>query len=509
MYGGGARLLCNIIIALLCPRDDCAAAYDTMSIRENTMRHREIATGARSSRPSEGSHVPSEIVSGTRVNESAPIVVPPRTASLARLRRNHADPDPPSWSADPRPSGDVKRILVYSHDTFGLGNIKRMLDISKYLVSAYSDVSVLIISGSPVMHAFRIPAKIDYIKLPCLSRTLGGDYEVKFLGVSYDELIRLRTTLITSAMLDFSPDLILVDKKPFGVSNELSPALRLLHSRGARPKVVLLLRDILDKPETTTAVWERNHYHQAVRWFYDRILVVGSREVFDLATEYKFPVSSESKVQFCGYLRRERGSQTRQQIRSELGVHDEPLVLVTTGGGQDGYELMACYIQGLAHLPKGSKVRTLLICGPEMAESNRRRIRTLAAGYPGVTIQEFSNDMMGCMDAADLVVSMAGYNTVCEILSVRKRAVVVPRAKPVQEQWIRAERMARLGLLRAIHPDELTPGKLMRAVLGELNAGERGESRPYEVDLDGMSRVAASLHGLLHNSAPTAVAAIR
>lgn len=487
------------------------------------MRDRDVAPGARSSRPSEGRHVPNEIVSvargnGTRADAdapaadadgAAPIVDPPRTASLARMRPNHADPEPPSWARDVRPGADAKRILVYSHDTFGLGNIKRMLDISKYLVAAYSDVSVLIISGSPVLHAFRIPPKIDYIKLPCLTRTLDGVYDVKFLGVSYDELIRLRSTLITSTMLDFSPDLILVDKKPFGVSNELSPALRLLHSRGARAKVVLLLRDILDKPETTTAVWERNQYHEAVRWFYDKILVVGSREIFDLAAEYKFPVSSESKVQFCGYLRRERGLQTRKQIRGSLGVHDEPLVLVTGGGGEDGYELMTCYVQGLAQLPKGSKIKTLLICGPEMSESNRRRIRAAAAGYPGVTIQEFNNDMMGCMDAADLVVSMAGYNTICEILSVRKRAVVVPRARPVQEQWIRAERMARLGLLRAIHPDEVTPGKLMRTVVEELNGDNRGKSKPYEVDLDGMSRVAASLYGLLDNSAPAALAAVR
>ena len=402
----------------------------------------------------------------------------------------------------------MKRILVYSHDTFGLGNIKRMLDISKHLVATYDDVSVLIISGSPIVHAFRIPAKIDYIKLPCLVRTLDGLYDVKFLGLGYEETVRLRTTLITSAMLDFSPDLILVDKKPFGVSNELSPALRLLHSRGALPKVVLLLRDILDNPETTTTVWERNRYHEAVRCFYDRILVVGSPEIFDLAAEYKFPVSSEAKVRFCGYLRRDCSSCTREQIRSELGVHDEPLVLVTSGGGEDGYQLAASYVEGLEHVPTGTNVKTLLICGPEMSESNRRRIRSAATAYRGLTVQEFNNDIMGCMDAADLVVSMAGYNTVCEILTLHKPAIVVPRVRPVQEQWIRAERMARLGLLRTIHPDELTAGRLMHAVMEELNGSDRGKSRPYEVDLDGMSRVAASLYGLLHDNAPAAVAAM-
>src|SRR5256886_15662081 len=113
-----------------------------------------------------------------------------------------------------------------------------------------------------------------------------------------------------------------------------------------------------------------------------------------------------------------------------------------------------------------------------MSEQNRRRIR-LAAAHPGLVIQEFNNDMMGCIDAADLVVSMAGYNTICEILSLRKRAIVVPRVRPVQEQWMRAERLAQLGVLRSLHPDHVTPTKLISAVTEELNAdhGDRKSTR--------------------------------
>src|SRR5205814_4441799 len=311
----------------------------------------------------------------------------PLTPGVAQVLQSRTDRDPRLPSAETCESAHLKRILVYSHDTFGLGNIKRMLEISKHLVATYSDVSVLIISGSPMVHAFRISPRIDYIKLPCLTRTLDGVYDVKFLGLRYDDTIRLRATLITNARLDFAPDLILVDKKPFGVSNELAPGLRLLHGRGALPKVVLLLRDILDDQETTTATWERNRYHDAVRSFYDRILVVGSPEIFNLATEYKFPASSGSKLQFCGYLRRDRGLRTREQIRGELGVHDEHLVLVTGGGGEDGYQLLANYVHGLSHLPRGMKIRTLLICaGNVRAESapHPPRRGPTGTGDPGV-----------------------------------------------------------------------------------------------------------------------------
>ena len=403
-----------------------------------------------------------------------------------------------------RDGGSLRKILVYSHDTFGLGNIRRMLDISKHLVATNSNVSILIISGSPMVHAFRAAPRIDYIKLPCLVRTSNGGYGVKCLGLGYEAIIRMRTSLITATMRDYSPDLILVDKKPFGVANELLPGLRLLRDRVNPPKVVLLLRDILDSPEATTETWERNRYHEAVKHYYDQILVVGSPEVFDLASEYKFPDSSRTKVRFCGYLRREGGSRTRDEIRDQLGVQDHRLVLVTAGGGEDGFHLLANYVQGFESVSDEAMIKTLLVCGPEMSEPHRNRIHA-AASHPDLVVSNFTDDMMGCIDAADLVVSMGGYNTICEVLSLRKRAIIVPRVRPVQEQWIRAERMAQLGLLRTIHPDVMTPTELLGAVICELNGDPETSQKAFEVDLNGMSRVAGCVLSLLNgdNAAKT------
>ena len=176
----------------------------------------------------------------------------------------------------------MKRVLVYSHDTFGLGNIRRMLEISRHLVESDPEISVLIITGSPMLHAFRIPARIDYVKLPCLSRTLQGGYASKYLDLSIDEAVRLRANVIRSAVLEFRPDLVLVDKKPFGVKDELADVLEPLTARGRRPRLVLLLRDILDSPEATTPVWRKNRYYEAISAYYDEVLVVGTPEVLSL-----------------------------------------------------------------------------------------------------------------------------------------------------------------------------------------------------------------------------------
>jgi predicted glycosyltransferase len=391
----------------------------------------------------------------------------------------------------------MKRILVYSHDTFGLGNIRRMLEISKHLAAADPDVSILIVSGSPMLHAFRIPERIDYIKLPCLARTTRGGYEVKFLQSSFDDIIRLRANIILSAVLDFAPDLILVDKKPFGVGNELAPVFDLVRRRLQRPKMVLLLRDILDSPEATSQVWKKNAYYEAIQRYYDQVLVVGSPDVFDLGREYRFPPETRAKVRYCGYIKRSRGLVSRAETRIKYEVADEPMVLVTPGGGEDGYQLVSNYLMGLRERAPGRAIKSILVCGPEMQAHHRDEIKALAEQCSGVRLLDFSDDMASLMEAADLVVCMGGYNTICELLTLKKHAVIVPRVKPVQEQWIRADRLARKGVFRALHPDDLTPRKLMSLVLDELASNNVHSSLLYQVDMDGLDKIQASVAELL------------
>ncbi len=386
----------------------------------------------------------------------------------------------------------MKKILVYSHDTYGLGNIRRMLELSAHLVDNDPNVCVLILSGSPMLHAFRIPARIDYVKLPCLTRTRSGGYAVKFLELDYDEMVRMRRNLILNAFVDFDPDVLLVDKKPLGISDELAPTLEMARRRSHRTRVALVLRDILDAPEATATVWRRNNYHDVIRDSYDQVLVLGSQNVFDVNREYEFPEETRRKVRFCGYVGRQRGRGFREQTRTELGVGPaDKLVLVTVGGGDDGDRLISCYIDAWKRDPVMSRsdVKTLLVCGPEMNEVNRRHIVSIADD-PRLIVRDFSNDMMTCMDAADLVISMGGYNTVCELLTLAKPAIIVPRVRPSQEQWIRADRMAGMGLFTTIHPDSLQPSVLAGAIAQRIGSLDAGLVAPTPaIDLRGLSRV--------------------
>ncbi|WP_210407331.1 glycosyltransferase family protein [Hydrocoleum sp. CS-953] len=394
--------------------------------------------------------------------------------------------------------------MVYSHDTYGLGNLCRMLTICRYLLEAIPQLSILLICSSPVVHSFRIPKGLDYIKLPCIGRNEYGELAVKYLGTETEETFKLRSELIKITTINFKPDVILVDKKPYGLQEELRDTLEYIKNSDYYPKVVLLLRDILDTPEKTIAEWKKKGYYKGIELFYDQVWVVGMQEVFDITKEYKFPAKISEKVKHCGYIRRRAERKNNDEIRQELNInYDEQFVLVTPGGGADGYYLIYNYISGLYYLAKQDKITSLIICGPEMPQEKQQELYEKARQYSNVKIIEFTDELTSYINAADTIVSMGGYNTVCEILSLEKPAVIVPRTKPVKEQFIRAESMDKVGLLKAIHPDLLNPENLMAAVLEKLNNTAKNQPKFFNLDLDALPRIVDLTYKLLYRETST------
>ena len=385
------------------------------------------------------------------------------------------------------------RLVIYSHDTYGLGNIRRSLVICKHLSQSIAGLSTLIVTGSPMLHRFRIPEGVDYIKLPCLKRNENGDLAVSYVkSLEVRDIVAVRRDALFSVMRSFGPDLLLVDKKPAGLAGELIPSIEDLKFRRPNAKVVLLLRDILDSPSRTVNLWKQQHHYELLANYYDAVLVLGERCLFDVCAEYQFPPTVSALVKYCGYLARERSAASREEMRRRLGLSESAqLVVVTTGGGEDGYDLIHNYLSGLQYLDSENRPTSLIITGPELDASKQVEIHSLASQHERVQTMEFTDDMMAYLDAADVVVSMGGYNTICEILSLRKRAIIVPRVKPVSEQWIRAERMAARGLFRTIHPDRITPEILIKEVSAELSAHRVCSHPSATINMEALPRIAA------------------
>lgn len=388
------------------------------------------------------------------------------------------------------------KLMVYSHDAFGLGNIRRMVAICDYLLKALPTLSILVVSGSPALHQLRLPDGLDYIKLPCLGRDAQGKMGVRFLRTEFRDTLKLRGELICTAAMNFQPDMVLVDKKPNGLWGELQPTLNYLQQACPSTRLVLLLRDILDSPAVTIAQWHQDNYYALAEALYDQIWVVGSPEIFDAPREYQFPPQLAAKTRFMGYIRRGLGRRPADEVRGSLGVTaTDRLILVTPGGGGDGFRLVDTYLEAQAALGGDPRLISLIVGGPEMPAADKQALLHRIHRQPHLHWLEFTDDLASYMTAADGVVSMGGYNTVGEILSLQRRAVVVPRARPVEEQWIRAQRMAQLGLFTAIHPEALTPTRLVAALRQELHGGVAQGN--YRLDLNALPRITEALLGLM------------
>ncbi len=355
------------------------------------------------------------------------------------------------------------RILLYSHDTFGLGHLRRNLAIAGRLSHALPGVSLLLLSGSQAVQQFVLPLGADTVKLPTVTKLGDEHYVAQGLTITPSEVLALRRSLILETVMSFKPDLLLVDHAPLGMRGELRPALEYVRANLPQSRVVLGLRDILDEPAVVCRTWREQAVYTALEAFYDRLLVYGVPDVCDPITAYELPAPVAARTSFCGYIRRDDPITPADDIRREIGLGvDDPLVLVTAGGGGDGMALLEAYVQALRLEPAGWA--SLMVTGPFMPDAQRRRLEKLCGGLPSVIIRSFERDVPSLMHAADAVVTMGGYNSLCEVTGSGTRAVVIPRTSPRTEQLLRAQAFARLGLVDVLLLEHTTPHDLREAV---------------------------------------------
>lgn len=388
-------------------------------------------------------------------------------------------------------SAGSPRIAVFTHDTFGLGHVRRCLRILRALAERAPDSALLLVTGSPAVHAAgELPGNADVVKVPTIARTGAEASRPPHLPIPLDDVSRLRRQLIQEAVLTFAPDVFLVDNFPLGSRRELLPTLRELSRRPAR--VVLGLRDILDAPEVVRADWTRQGAYDVLDRCYDRILVYGMREVLDLAEAYGLAPEVAAKVRYCGYVTESAPPRPADEVRARIGAA-APFLLATGGGGGDGFPLLSRVLEALPRLPD---LAAVLVAGPLMGAGDRERLRAAAAaGRGNVTLLDHLPDLRSALAAADAVVSMGGYNLAAEIASVRARAVIVPRTwrygeheardhAPVEwEQVLRAQAFARLGVLDVLAPEEATPERLAERIRAAL---ARPRAREGAIQLNGL-----------------------
>jgi len=381
--------------------------------------------------------------------------------------------------------------MFYGRDAAGLGQLKRTLTLSRYFQARWPAMRQLIVTGCPVPRQLPRLDGVDYLKLPSLQRVGPDKLAPRVLPISADAARELYRDLLLSLAHHFEPDALLVDS----VEGEVVPMLRYLKEAARHTCLILGLRDVVAEAPLVRAMWEREGLYDLLDNVFDRILVYGERDIYDVVSEYGLSSRAADKTRFVGYLRRDVESRTVQQVRAELELGADGLVLVTAGGGQDGRHLFEVMLEVLRRRQgRAARFDSLLVGGPLMPLCHQQTLRSLASTVPGARFVDSVDDLTAYVAAADVVVSMGGHSTICEILSFARPAVIVPRAAPRREQLIRAEALSNRGLVRMIHPDELTPARLSQELEGLL---ERPVAAAAPVRLDGAAATAAELDSLL------------
>ncbi|HSC24462.1 MAG TPA: glycosyltransferase [Casimicrobiaceae bacterium] len=374
---------------------------------------------------------------------------------------------------------DNARILIYSHDSFGLGHLRRCRAIAHAIVDRYKGVSVLILSGSPIIGSFDFLPRVDFVRIPGVVKLTNGEYQSLGLHIDLDQTMAMRAAIIQQTAESFRPNLFLVDKEPLGLRGEVTRTLRMLKARGTT--LVLGLRDIMDEPALLVREWKRKKVLPALEHLYDEIWVYGLARFADPLGGVACPASVRAKMVYTGYLRRS----VPRRATSEPPVHREPYVLVTVGGGDDGMDLLDWVLAAYEHDPR-LPLRAVIVTGPFMAAAEQRQFRARAERLRRIEMLTFDANLEALMERAAGVVSMAGYNTFCEILSLDKRAILVPRVRPRREQVMRAMRAAALGLAHTLDPEAPHDPSLMMAALRGLGQQPKPSQRGASSMLGGL-----------------------
>ena len=369
------------------------------------------------------------------------------------------------------------RVLIYSHDTFGLGHLRRCRTIAHSLVENYEDLSVLILSGSPIIGSFDFRRRVDFVRVPGVIKLRNGEYTSLNLQLQLEETLSMRSSIIEHTAAIFDPDVLIVDKEPLGLRGEIQGTLEMLRGRGKR--LVLGLRDVLDDPATLFTEWERKNALPALQDFYDEIWIYGLPQICEPLKGLPLTEDMQRKITYTGYLPTTVPEAALPAAVPE--ITNRPFLLVTTGGGGDGDVLIEWVLRAFESdqiLPYPA----LLILGPFLQPEKQAQYMARAAKLDRVEAIVFNPRIEPLEENAVGIVAMGGYNTFCEILSLDKRAIIVPRTIPRREQFIRTSRAQELGLVRMLEDD----GHMDPAVMAQALRDLPRQSRPSETVVPGL-----------------------
>lgn len=393
------------------------------------------------------------------------------------------------------PATPVSKVAFYSHDGFGLGHFRRCLLLAQKIQEHLHHVEILLITGSPKSTFFNLPKNTRVTVMEPVTKDDSGNYVARNPQIDTFTAFHRRRDKLRKEILAFDPDLLIVDHVPTGLNGELLPLLADLKTRGTQ--LAIGLRDIIDEGPIVQKSWIKSGSNLLVESLYDHVWVYGNREIFDLGEIYNLNEQSTRKIDYLGYLRRINLNPNSNEFVNSLQLprSSKTKIVCVTGGGEDGDPLGSTFLETLSKIPE--KCVGTLVTGPHLNRTTARSLIERFHQFRNIEILKFTTHLEDHLRAADVIVSMGGYNATMEALAVRKPTIIIPRVTPRKEQWIRAEKFAELNLIDVIHPDSLNPESLRKSIETAMESPKLPPIEELGLSMDGIGNFLSRVDEIL------------
>jgi predicted glycosyltransferase len=374
------------------------------------------------------------------------------------------------------------KIVFYCQHVLGLGHFFRTREICEKL----KDHDVILVSGGE-RPDLPLPGHVREVRLSGLM--MDEDFKNMFStekGKQIETVKMERQKRLFQLFEETLPDVFMIELYPFGRKAfrfELDPILDRIRDGSLPPcHVVCSLRDVLVE-KTNALKYEERVIHLLNRYF-DTVLVHSDPGFLKLDATFSRLDDISSSIVYTGFVTPKPVPGSGGDLRTKLGVGDDEYFLVASaGGGKVGGEVLAAVVRAFAYLPK--RCRLQVFTGPFLDDGAFADLKSFESSV--IRVDRFTPDFLAFLDAADLSVSMAGYNTSMNIMAAGTPALVWPFAQN-REQRLRAERLARLGGLQILSDKDLDPKQLAGLITRALM---KKECPAGSIDLNGAENTAA------------------
>ena len=383
----------------------------------------------------------------------------------------------------------MKKVLFYCQHILGMGHLIRSMEIVRGLLD---DFQVCFINGGQEIEGFPFPEAIDVVQIPAI-KTDPEFQELQAVdrSLTLEQVQEIRREKLLQTLANFQPDILIVELFPFGrrrFSPELIPFLETAKAAGT--KIACSLRDIV-----VTKQNQQRHEEKVCKLmnkYFDLLLIHGDPNFIPLEMSFSRVGDLNCEVRYTGYV--------TQSLTQPIET-SHPLILVSVGGGRFGHNLLECMVETAPLLNGKVPHHIQMFTGPFAPDKLLDSLQKKAENIPNLTVDRYTSDLLSYMQKADLSISMSGYNTTLNILKTGVRAMILPfEGNNDREQATRAGKLAELGRVQVIRPDNLQPQRFAQHIIDNLL--EEPPSLPF--DFEGATKTARYLQQLLDRIAVAA-----